>query len=235
MKIAVLIASTSKNTDWVSVEDSLFVKRTIPSILSVASPDIEYKFFIGHDDDDQFFLKNDFSKVLESIDYEIVSVPNPIHKPCPVWNKLFEEAYSQGFEYFLQSGDDIEYTSPFDVEFISYLESIDNIGVIGGMAPYCPLIITQSFIHKTHMDIFGFLYPPELPDWSSDAWITFTYQKFKRSKISELHKIKNTRIAVPGADYQKNRYDVSPDHQGKLNQSRRLYNPVLQKYLDENG
>lgn len=229
MKIAVLIASTSKHTDWASAEDSLFVKRTIPSVISVASPDFEYKFFIGHDDD-QFFLKNDFSKALESINHELIPVCNPIHKPCPVWNKLFEESYNQGFDYFLQSGDDIKHESAFDQDFISYLKSVDNIGVIGGKAPYCPLIITQSFIHKTHMDIFRFLYPPELPDWSSDAWITFIYQKFNRSKISEDHIVRNTRVAVQG---NKNRYEISPDHQGKLNQSRRKYRPLLEEYLND--
>ena len=230
--IAVLIASTSNNSGWSTAADVSFISSTIQSAVSLASDEFKYKFFIGYDHDDQFFLTHhsELEETLRSmsIDFELTPIDNSIHKPCPVWNALFEMAYNEGFDYFLQAGDDIEFSKPFDSDFISYLKSIDNIGVVGGLSTHCPTVITQAFLHRKHMDIFGFLYPPELPDWGSDTWLTLIYKKFKRARISGLHEITNTRIAGFGLV---DRYKVSPDHNEKTSKNVALYTKTLREKL----
>jgi hypothetical protein len=205
--IAVLIASTSNNSGWKSADDVSFISCTIPSVVSLASDDFRYKFFIGYDHDDQFFLDShsELEKILEamSIDFDLIAIDNPAHKPCPVWNSLFKVAYDEGFDYFFQAGDDVKLFNRFDIDFTSYLESLDNVGVIGPLSEHCPPVITQAFFHRKHMNVFGFLYPPELPDWNSDTWLTSIYKQFKRSKVSGLHEVKNTRVANHGKS---NRY-----------------------------
>ena len=37
-------------------------------------------------------------------------------------------------------------------------------------------IFTQSFVHRTHLEIFGFLYPPVFRNWYSDDWISEVYK-----------------------------------------------------------
>ena len=33
-------------------------------------------------------------------------------------------------------------------------------------------ILTYDFVHRTHVDIFGFYYPRVFSDWFGDDWIT---------------------------------------------------------------
>lgn len=218
-KIAVLIASSSKNTEWKDAEDALFLKHTIPSILRVKSNTLSYKFFVGVDDDDEFFLKNkrEIEAILESTgeEFEIISIKNEARKPCFIWNYLFRVAYDKFFDYFLQTGDDVDYLNSFDLDFIKYLEANNNYGVAGvTMKEYYPLI-TQAFVHRKHMTLFGFLFPEELPDWGCDDWITIVYLYWDLALRSKEHNIKNNRI-VYGKNDPTARYVVSENHRENL-------------------
>jgi hypothetical protein len=202
--------------------------------MSVKSYDIPYKFFIGVDHDDDFFIQHedDLKGLLEKcgIDFELIFVENPDHKPCPVWNNLFEIAYNQGYEYFLQTGDDIQFLDPFDREFIDYIESKDNLAIAGGVCDVNASIITQVFLHRSHMDVFGFLFPPELPDWGSDNWITATYTLFQRANKSQNHKIKNSMIT-----WQKissDRYVVSKNYHQAMNYCFDKYKSLLHEAIN---
>jgi hypothetical protein len=37
-------------------------------------------------------------------------------------------------------------------------------------------ILTYDFVHRTHIEIFGFYYPRVFSDWHGDMWITRVYQ-----------------------------------------------------------
>jgi len=225
--IAVLIASTSKNTGWVSADSAYFLNMTIPSILDKASGDFEYKFYIGVDHDDDFFIENestvkDALKLL-GIDFKFFFVQNELHKPCPVWNFLFEKAWEDGCDYFLQTGDDLEFLDPFDSKFVEVLKSNDGFGLVGGVTKYGPFIVTQAFVSRKHMELFGFLFPPELPDWGSDNWISHTYRKYGLTYLSNHHRVRNNFIA----GVNESRYVISSDFQEKLYYSIDKYHGVI--------
>ena len=93
-----------------------------------------------------------------------------------MWNILFKYAYDQGCDYFLQCGDDINFKSKYWVDdAIQILEKNNGIGVA---APICnnPTILTQSFVTRKHMEIFGWYFPEEIVNWFCDNWINAVYK-----------------------------------------------------------
>ena len=95
--------------------------------------------------------------------------------------------YSDGFDYFYQVNDDTILVSPnWAVHFIDKLKSnpiIPNFGVTGPKDVNNDKIFTHSFTHRTHIDIFGHLFPPSFKNWWSDDWITTVYGMYQ-DKIS---------------------------------------------------
>ena len=89
-------------------------------------------------------------------------------------------------DYLYQSGDDIKFlSSGWEDIFITKLRKNDNFGVVG---PWDVLyndgrILTQSFVHVTHLQIFGFYYPSKIDNWYVDDWITSIYNASPESQI----------------------------------------------------
>jgi len=59
-----------------------------------------------------------------------------------------------------------------------------NVGVVG------PLhkggnedILTYDFVHRTHIDIFGYYYPRVFTDWWADTWMTKVYGDERTLKL----------------------------------------------------
>ena len=48
-------------------------------------------------------------------------------------------------------------------------------------------ILTYEFVHRTHVDIFGFHYPHLFTDWWGDTWITNVYKPNRSTKYSEVY------------------------------------------------
>ena len=107
--------------------------------------------------------------------------------PTQVVSQLALQAYSDGFDYFYQVNDDTILVSPnWAVHFIDKLKSnpiIPNFGVTGPKDVNNDKIFTHSFTHRTHIDIFGHLFPPSFKNWWSDDWITTVYGMYQ-DKIS---------------------------------------------------
>ena len=60
--------------------------------------------------------------------------------------------------------------------FIKNLKNNNNIGFSAGWSNN-DKIPTQFLIHKTHIDIFGFVYPPQIYNWYCDNWMAQVYGK----------------------------------------------------------
>jgi len=110
-----------------------------------------------------------------------------------MWNVLFEQAYRDGCDYFYQLGDDIAFwKKPFLGTYIETLKKNWNIGVTGYRTRNGNTkIITQSFVSRKHMDIFGYYFPPEIVNWYCDDWITQVYGKRRRCLFPLEHEISN--------------------------------------------
>ena len=52
----------------------------------------------------------------------------------------------------------------------------NNIGLTGPITIDGNIyILTQCFVHRTHIDIFNFFYPEEITNWYCDNWINDLY------------------------------------------------------------
>jgi hypothetical protein len=51
----------------------------------------------------------------------------------------------------------------------------DNFGVTGPSDVSNRRILTQSFVHRTHIDIFGIYFAEPFKNWWSDDWLTKVY------------------------------------------------------------
>ena len=60
-----------------------------------------------------------------------------------------------------------------------FIQSIpeDKIGMTGPQdwQSLSPTLITQAFVHRTHMQIFDPMYPFAFPNWYMDFWLMFVY------------------------------------------------------------
>jgi hypothetical protein len=47
-------------------------------------------------------------------------------------------------------------------------------------------ILTYDFVHRTHVDVFGFYYPRLFTDWWGDDWVTMIYRPDRSTKLHEV-------------------------------------------------
>ena len=107
----------------------------------------------------------------------------------------------------------------FNYACLDILKQNNDIGVVGmtdqGRKKYNPndTLLTQSFVSRKHMDIFGFYYPDEFKNWFIDDW------------ISEIYDLDNKKFIIPHRIYNCGgppRYNIYGD--------RTLCNNMINKY-----
>jgi hypothetical protein len=186
--IAILVPMCSRKCTYTSIEDTPFFNKLYPSFQKTRDEGYNYTFFIGFDDDDAFYIAN--KSHLETITPHVHILTGCQHAPAKAWNQLAEIAYAsnQRFDYFFQIGDDVSLTKPgWTTRFIQKLSSHSNIGVVGpcNLDNYYrrvrngkPPVIENSFVHRTHLDIFGYFFYPEIKNWFCDDWISRIYDQF---------------------------------------------------------
>lgn len=189
--IAFLVPSTSRNRDWKQYEESYLYKHLLPSIIPLCK-DFNIKVFVGYDDGDKIYddklwylpkfypphkcIMKDGSEVKCQIEW--IKCYDMEGMPTKVWNKLGEVALEQDYEYLMVLGDDIilDKRKEWLGLFIKNLKKNNNIGYSAGWSNNDE-IPTQFLIHKTHIDIFGFIYPPTIKNWGCDNWMAWLYGK----------------------------------------------------------
>ena len=192
--IGVLIPSTTKNNNCSTYKETFFHRIFLQSFLKTINDEHNYVIYLITDDDDPIYsqeeqrehIKNAINQ--ESVDIKFLSCGDiPKGWVTKMWNKAFQIAYNDGCDYFYQCGDDIEFKNNHWVNFslLKLLEN-DNIGVTGPTdgtrEPFVEnngyrFLLTQSFVSRKHMDIFGFYFPTEIKNWFCDDWITLVYSR----------------------------------------------------------
>ncbi len=190
-KVAFLIPSTTnKRDEWNEAQDTYLWKILCES-LEKYTPAHEIKLFIGYDDDDRIYSVAEERLKFRArfMNFKIEWFPM-IHKKGKVnliWNSLAYEALKQEYDYLKVLGDDIR--MPNDNGwlgcFINKLKKNENIGFSAGWSNN-DQIPTQFLIHKTHINIFGFVYPNEIPNWGVDNWLYDIYPEKYRNWIKSF-------------------------------------------------
>jgi hypothetical protein len=185
-KIAILIITTSNKRDnWKCVKETYLYNLTLKTLLLTYDKEHTYKFYIGIDEKDRIFDNSEnqseitrFTKAFSNVEFEfVVYDKEKIEKGyCTMmWNILFKKAYENGYNYFYQCGDDIIFkTKGWINDSIKMLKIHDNIGLTGPINNN-NRILTQSFVSRKHMEIFGWYFPEEIKNWCCDDWYNMVY------------------------------------------------------------
>lgn len=207
--ITFLIPLCSRNMNLTDFKSTPLYKTIIPQLKKTIEYSLyEYRIYFGIDDDDEFYLKyqDELQMLFENV--MIVILKQCQHRPVRAWNILFERAYHSGSDYMFQIGDDVIIeTSGWTSIFIERLHKQDNIGTIAPCEPVnynlrknqnSMIINENNFVHKTHYDIFGYFFHPEIINWYCDNWITCIYDEkaFMCQDIICRNMIRDSRYSI---------------------------------------
>lgn len=183
MKIAFLIPATSRGREWSSIKESYLLKYTLKTYGITQDKEHIYRFYIGIDRGDTIYDTRDAHTYLEkmasimhntSIEFLYMDGIDKGHLTV-MWNRLFKKAYDDGYDYFFQCGDDISFeTHGWINACIGQLEKTAGYGMTGPINNNAR-ILTQSFVSRRHMELFGFFFPEEIINWCCDDWINEVY------------------------------------------------------------
>ncbi|MAR51358.1 MAG: hypothetical protein CML42_09560 [Rhodobacteraceae bacterium] len=196
-KIGIIIPTTTTGRNWKDVKETYLYNIFMKSFLNTYNKEYNYTIYLGIDDNDKLFSKENeksviknFENIMPTVSIEFVSM-NGIEKGwvTKMWNRLFKKAYDDNCDYFYQCGDDITFINiDWTKQSISNLRNHNNVGLTGpldyGRIRTNPrsclpggerFIQTQTFVSRKHMETFGFFFPPEIKNWFCDDWITKVY------------------------------------------------------------
>ena len=177
--IAFCIPTTSRSTDWRQVEDTHLWRILLPSLSSYC-PGHRITMFIGYDLGDPIF-EEEKNQLKISSTFNLFRFQWFGFRPEPgnvvrIWNNLAAYAIEAGHEYLKILGDDIRF--PNDSYWLSAmlnkLKRNNNVGWAAGWSNNDD-IATQFLIHKTHIRIYGSVFPAQLTNYYCDDFMNQIY------------------------------------------------------------
>ena len=183
MRIGILVPCTSKGRDWTTMRDTYLFHYTLKTFLATCCPGHDYIFYIGYDHDDPLFSntsEQNYLRIFEKM-YPVLFEFIVLHEPpgylTRMWNRLFQIAYEDGCDYFYQCGDDIFFqTRRWITDSIEVLQAHGDIGLTG--PDNQTRILTQAFVSRKHMEIFGKFFPESIVNWGCDDWYNWVYEDY---------------------------------------------------------
>ena len=187
-----------------------FFTTLLPSVCQTISKHYIYKFYLAYDQHDALFSREKSRELFQEIFNNMTekSCPKGVniglnfvhcnHTGNPAWaqNDAMMQAYMDNSTYFFRVNDDSSIVTPgWTEKFILVLQSYDppNVGVVGPTNSGDNLrILTHDFVHRTHIDLFGYYYPRIFKNWYADGWITHVYEPNRSTKVKEI-KVDHTR------------------------------------------
>lgn len=223
IKIGILIPSSTRNILNLSLSDLPLVEICIPSLYSTLENTFLYRIYIGIDEGDRLMNFQDKIKSLFDCATTVIVHGRNFVKSV---NAIAERAYSDGMDYLVRVNDDTKFVSEnwASLAIAKLKEYVpQNIGVVG---PTCNEgnihILTHDMVHRTHLDIFSFYYPPYLENWWADDWITKVYEPFRSTKLKSWL-VKHFVVEM--------RYSVDPEREAWVKTLLEYDKSRLQKYL----
>uniref|UniRef100_A0AB39J7N0 Uncharacterized protein n=1 Tax=Florenciella sp. virus SA2 TaxID=3240092 RepID=A0AB39J7N0_9VIRU len=182
-KIGLLIPCTSKNRNWTNIKETYLYNLTLKTFLLTSNKEHNYIFYIGIDKNDHIFDNSNyqqeiikFTKVFKNVEFKFIYMDEAKKGHLTkMWNILFRRAYDENCEYFFQCGDDMIFaTNGWVNDCIEILKKHKGFGLTGPINNN-NRILTQAFVSRRHMEIFGWFFPEEIMNWCCDDWYNFVY------------------------------------------------------------
>ncbi len=119
-------------------------------------------------------------------------------QPARAQNDAMMFLYRHNVDYLYRVNDDTTMKTPnWESMFIDTLKAFDppNVGVVGPETEVRShnQFLTYDFVHKTHVDIFGFYYPHMFIDWYADQWIDKVYRPDRSQRVSKVIHVHNVK------------------------------------------
>jgi len=182
-KIAFCVPTTTNKREWENAEETDLWRVLLTGLENHTPEHSDITIFIGFDHDCKVWKDAEqrmkCNATFTKFKIEWTAFGDEVKgKPTWIWNELAGFAISEGFEYLQILGDDIRL--PRDTGwlscFVNKLKKNRNIGWVAGWSNN-DQIPTQFLIHKTHIDIFGWVYPPQIVAWYCDNHMAELYPK----------------------------------------------------------
>ena len=186
------------------IQDLPIIKYLLPSFQDKCDKNgkYSYNFYVGYDYDDTFYKENKLKIIefikrnfnIKNLNISFIEFDKSYSggKVAAIWSELANIAVKNNCEYLYQLGYDIIFKdSGWENKFITKLQENNNLGVVGPLDLNNSKLLTQSFVHKTHLDIFKTYYPKEIVNIYCDDWIPEVY-KPDRSFILQDVKVMNS-------------------------------------------
>ena len=200
IKVAISLTTTTRGVDSVTeanIGDKLvFLKRLLPSFCRTRSldPIYNYTFYMSYDNNDALLTNKGIRQMLHDVFRQITAKEcqdeeENVHlkllpleyntKPAWAQNDAMMFAYLEQADYFYRLNDDVELiTSNWTSKFIAKLDTYypRKVGMVSpNNTGEHPDHFEFDFVHRTHIDIFGFYYPRVFLDLYADEWISNVY------------------------------------------------------------
>ena len=200
VKVAIGLGTTTRGlsnvTEFTIADKLVLLKRLLPSFCRTRSQDAiyEYTFYVSYDNNDPLLTSISVSQMLadvfrkivkkecyqrpESVHLRLVALEHN-HKPAWAQNDAMMEAYLDQSDYFYRLNDDAELNSSnWTSKFIEKLNSYTppKVGMVSpNNSGQYPDHFEFDFVHRTHIDIFGFYYPRVFLTLYADFWMGKVY------------------------------------------------------------
>tara|TARA_R110001592_G_scaffold362901_1_gene678764 strand:+ start:63 stop:767 length:705 start_codon:yes stop_codon:yes gene_type:complete len=180
-RIAFLVPATTHKRDWKDYTETDLYMFLLKSLEEHPPSGVEITILVGYDHDDTMYSVAEnrmrfnavFPFTIKWYEYDA----SYKGKPTWIWNSLGDIALNQGFEWMKALGSDI--IVPKDKgwigKMINDLKKSKKVGLSAGDSGNPELPMTQFLIHKTHIQIFGWIFPPQIENWGCDNWIQEVY------------------------------------------------------------
>lgn len=179
MKLCLLVPSTTNGLEIDDITQSHLYKILIQSLSKDKPKKHKITIYVGYDNDDKIYSQHQqrlkLQVLADKVNIEWVEQKIQKGHVTEIWNNLGHRAVKDNFEYMYVCGDDIQIdNNKWMNDWAKMLKANNNIGWVAGYS-HNNRIATQFLIHKTHLDIFGFVYPKEIRNWGCDDWMVGVY------------------------------------------------------------
>lgn len=209
VRIALALGITSRGVRKLNATNMdskfLFFKTLLPSFCRTMSRGYAYDFYTAYDFSDKLLsngaIVQAFEHTFKNITFSLCPPQDDLtrvelhmtrcsHQRKPPWaqNDAMIEAYLDGMEYLYRINDDtIMNSSNWTEIMITTLHNMSppNVGVVGPFQRG-KNYLTYEFVHRTHVDIFGFHYPRYFTEWWADQWLSYAYSPNHCKKLKNV-------------------------------------------------
>ena len=185
--VAILIPTTTNMIKYPSLQNLTLMTECLPSIIATVEPRFNYKVYIGTERYDYLATRLDEIKAMSVGNIEIKPMIVKGGTLNRVVNELACQAFNDGMEYLCRINDDTTLiTQNWTSMGIKMLANFKppNVGVVG---PTCKqgntAILTHDMVHRTHLEIFNYYFPPVFENLWQDGWLTLVYKPNRSIKL----------------------------------------------------